>query len=255
MNEDNIEFLMETDWITQEPIDFEHKKYVLLAYFKKVSEILEQNKIYPTFIELSLHLANIQTIIKEKMLLYTDKTFSSCDEELLVKDLLVKQLPEFTKEEDEEFDKIVKFSSSKFFEYFNIIKTYWSMIYETIAVSIKKNKKYMRDGYGYMSYNDKKSNKIYVWEYVIEPIASNSKDYETLVKLIYEGNKKDLSFVQIIENFSTMDEVKRKHGPVFEMKTSQEYPLDETLVPLFKRKLMSYVLQSVRIQTLKKYDA
>ena len=29
--EKNIKFLMDTDWLVQEPIDFEHKKYVLLG--------------------------------------------------------------------------------------------------------------------------------------------------------------------------------------------------------------------------------
>jgi hypothetical protein len=45
-----VKFMMETDWLFQEPIDFEHKKYVLLAYFKKVDDSLMENKIYPTFI-------------------------------------------------------------------------------------------------------------------------------------------------------------------------------------------------------------
>ena len=45
-----------------------------------------------------------------------------------------------------------------------------------------------------------------------------------------------------------------KQTPVFEMKVSDEYPMDETLIPLFKRKLMSYILQTVRLEHIKKYE-
>lgn len=250
-----INFILDTDWVIKDPIDYEHKKYVLLAYFKKVDEILRQDKIYPTFIELSLHLANIQTIIKERSILYTDKIIEHFDEEILLKDLKVKKIENLSKENDEELDKILKLSSSKFFEYFNLVKSYWSVIYETISISLKKNKKNMIDGFGYLTYNEKKTNSIYVWEYSISEMAPKLKEFQTNLKLIYQGNKKSLTFNQIIENFSSFEVGKRKNFPIFEAKTSEEYPLNETLIPLFKRKLLSYVLQSVRVETLRKYEA
>lgn len=246
---------MDTDWLVQEPIDFEHKKYVLLGYFKKIDQLLDQNKLYPTFIELSLHLASLQTLIKEKLVLYTEKNFLNCDEEVLIRDLLVKPIPELSKEEIDEFDKILKFSSKKFFEYFSIVKSYWSVIYETISINVKKNKKNIKNDIGFLTYNDKKNNKIYVWEYVIKKLIPNMEEYDTNVTLIYEGQKKGLTFNQVIENFSTIVESERVSCPVFEVKASGEYPLNETLLPLFKRKLMSYILQSVKLEDIKKYEA
>lgn len=246
---------MDTDWLTKEPIDFEHKKYVLLGYFKKVDQLLDQNKLYPTFIELSLHLASLQTLIKEGLVLYTEKKFLTCDDEVLVRDLLVKPIPQFSNEEKNEFDRIIKFSSTKFFEYFSIVKSYWSVIYETISINVKKNKKNIKNDIGFLTYNDKKNSKIYVWEYQIKKILPNIEEYDTEVKLIYEGEKKGLTFNQVIENFSTISDTDKSTSPVFEVKASSEYPLDETLLPLFKRKLMSYILQSVRLDSVKKYDA
>ena len=43
--ENKVNFTMNTNWLFQEPIDFEHKKYVLLAYLKKIDDIINQNKI------------------------------------------------------------------------------------------------------------------------------------------------------------------------------------------------------------------
>jgi hypothetical protein len=252
--ETKIKFIMDTDWLIQEPIDFEHKKYVLLGYFKKIDKLLDQNKIYPTFIELSLHLASLQTLVKENAILYTNKHFKSFDDEVLMKDLLVKQAPTFSPEEVTEIDSIINYSSSKFFEYFGIVKSYWSIIYDTISVSVKRNKKNMKNGVGYMTYNDKKTGKIYVWEYHISKIVPELNEYNNDLTLIYSGNKKEHTFNKIIEGYSTLSDKEKNDSPVFEMKSSEDYPMDETLIPLFKRKLMSYILQTVRLEHIKKYE-
>jgi hypothetical protein len=252
VEEVNKGFIMDTDWLIQEPIDFEHKKYVLLAYFKKIDQLLDQNKIYPTFIELSLHLASIQTLMKDNVILYTDKVFKSFDDEVLVKDLKAKQVVINNEIEKIEIDKIVKFSSSKFLEYFSIVKSYWSIVYDTISISLKKNKKYLKHGTGYLTYTHKKTNTIYVWEYAMTQFIPEINEYYTEVKLIYEGNKKDLNLNEILDTTSTYPENIRKVCPVFEVKTADDYPIDETLLPLFKRKLMSYIMQSVRLEQLKK---
>jgi len=244
---------MDTDWLINDPIDFEHKKYTLLAYFKKLDKLLDQNKIYPTFIELSLHLASIQTLIKENIILYTDKVFISFDDEVLLKELKAKELPNLLPEEKNEVDKILKYSLPKFLEYFNIIKSYWSLIYDSISVSVKRNKKKLKIGKGYMTFSHKKTNKIYVWEYEIKKYTPELNEYFTEIKLIYEEDKKNLNFNDIIENFSTLPTDLKKTIPIFNMKATDEYPLEETLLPLFRRKLISYILQSVRLETIKNF--
>ena len=58
-----IKFLMDTDWMFEKPIDREHKEYKLLSYFQKMGEKLDNLELYPGFIELSLHLMNLQTFL------------------------------------------------------------------------------------------------------------------------------------------------------------------------------------------------
>src|SRR5574343_381224 len=43
------------NWLTEGLIDFEYKKYILLAYLKKVHETFEAKKLYPVFSELISH--------------------------------------------------------------------------------------------------------------------------------------------------------------------------------------------------------
>ena len=98
---------MNTDWMFEKPIDKEHKEYKLLSYFQKMGEKLDNLELYPSFIELSLHLANVQTLIKDRKIVYTNKRFLSVDDELLVKDLKIKDIPEMDDSEGEEFIKIL----------------------------------------------------------------------------------------------------------------------------------------------------
>ena len=58
-----VDFIMDTDWLFNGILDAEQKQYVLLDYFQKLNKYFDEMKIYPMFIELSLHLGNIQTLI------------------------------------------------------------------------------------------------------------------------------------------------------------------------------------------------
>jgi hypothetical protein len=240
-----IEFLMDTDWLFEDPIDREHKEYKLLSYFQKMGEKLDNMELYPGFIELSLHLANVQTLIREKKLIYTDKKFDSIDDELLVRDLKIKKIPEMSQTENEEFVKILTFTAPRLLEYFNIAKSIWSIVFDTIGINIKKNKKNLQTKKGYFYYNEKKSGNLYLWEYNIKSAAKKSSEEKTLVNLIYSEPKLKLTIPKIINTFSQWNgEDERSSLPVFEMTCSDIFPINETLLPLFKRKLINTIRQS-----------
>jgi hypothetical protein len=133
-----IQFLMNTDWMFERPIDREHKEYRLLSFFQKMGEKLDNLELYPGFIELSLHLMNVQSLIKDKNIVYTDKKFAGIDDELLVKDLKLKQLPDMTEGETKEFIEILNFSAPRIIEYFNIAKSVWTIVFDSIGMKIKK---------------------------------------------------------------------------------------------------------------------
>ena len=69
----NIKFKLDPEWLFNDPVDFEYNKYTILGYLKKCEKSFDAFKIYPDFVELSLHLANLQSLIKENTLLLTNK--------------------------------------------------------------------------------------------------------------------------------------------------------------------------------------
>lgn len=247
-----IEFLMNTDWMFEKPIDREHKEYKLLSYFQKMGEKLDNMELYPGFIELALHLANAQTLIKDKKVLYTNKRFTSIDDELLVKDLKIKDVPEMSKEEYEEFIKILSYTIPRLTEYFNIAKSVWELVFDRVFLTVKKNKENIINDCGYFYFDDKKNKKIIVWEYEKKPAAKNSPESKLIIKSIYNGEKNNLTLAKIITTFSELED--KKKLPVVEMSCSGEFPLEETLIPLFKRKLISYIDQKKIVDYYKKVN-
>ena len=142
-------FIMNTDWLFDGILDAEQKQYVLLDYFQKMNQHLERMEVYPMFIELSLHLGNMQTLLTQNKILYTDRKLTSNDDELVLSDLKVKDIPVLDDEELVEYHKILKNSQPQLYDYFNFAKSIWSIVYDSIEVVVKKNKNNLQSKSGF----------------------------------------------------------------------------------------------------------
>jgi len=198
-----ISFKLNPEWMLKEPLDFEYNKYTLLDYIQKCEKGFDKLEIYPDFVEISLHLANLQSLVKENTLLLTNKKFESCDDEILVKELTPKKPRKLTEEEEEELVKTLKFSNSRLFDAFNVAKSIWNLAYDNIDLYIKKNRKSIATGHGYVFYYNKVDTKLFVWEYEIKKSKEDNGNHKTYLTPIYDGSSEDLLVPDIIETFST----------------------------------------------------
>lgn len=239
-------FIMNTDWLFDGILDAEQKQYVLLDYFQKMNQHLERMEVYPMFIELSLHLGNMQTLLTQNKILYTDRKLTSNDDELVLSDLKVKDIPVLDDEELVEYHKILKNSQPQLYDYFNFAKSIWSIVYDSIEVVVKKNKNNLQSKSGFFSY--KTEEKLYIWQYTTRKVYKTKGQTKTSLKLIFEGQQDNLTISQIISTFSkTYEKNNENTYPVFEVFCSDMFPLEQTLVPIFKRKILSYIHQSEKV--------
>ena len=247
----NFEFIMDTDWLFNGILDAEQKQYVLLDYFQKLNKYFDEMKIYPMFIELSLHLGNIQTLINSDKILYTDKKFTTNDDELLLSDLKVKNIPVLATEEVEEYKKILKNSQPQLTDYFNFAKSLWSVVYEAISIKVRKNKLNIKSKVGFFFYQSDEV--LYIWQYTTKKVYKVENQTKTHLKQIYEGDKGDLTIDEIISKFSKTYETKNENlCPIIEILCSNIFPLEETLLPISKRKIMSYINQNKDTKIIRK---
>lgn len=246
-----ISFKLNPEWMYKEPLDFEYNKYTLLDYLQKCEKGFDKLELYPDFVELSLHLANLQSIVKENTMLSTNKKFESCDDEILVKELVTKKPRQLSKEEENELDKTIKFSGSKLFDAFNTARAIWNTAYDATEIHLKKNKATLVSGLGYVFYHKKDTESLFVWEYEIKRIKSNYQNNKTYSNLIYNGPVDELTMTNILNTFSTWNTTDFYQTlPIFELKCGQELPMEQTLVPIMKRKITTYIFQSTNFEKI-----
>lgn len=247
-------FKLKPDWLLAEPIDFEYNKYTLLDYIQKCEQSFDSFKIYPDFVEISLHLANIQSVHKEKTLLLVDKKFEFCDDEILLKELYPQKLPLLTSEQLLEVQKTLLFSNNKLMDTFNIGKSLWSIVYESISVNSKKNQNNLPKGHGFVYQHTKGNKSFNVWEYSLRKVKKHN-DTRLYMDLIWSGETEGKTINKIISENTTWNEISDvKKLPVFEVTAAQDFPFEETLVPMIKRKVLAYILQSVPKEDLETFD-
>jgi len=240
------QFKLKPDWMLRRPLDFEYNKFILLNYIQKCENGFNNFEVYPDFVELSLHLANIHSIYKDKKVLTTNKKFDSCDDEILLKDLISIETQTFTELEEIELEKTIKYSGEKLYQMFNTAKSIWSIAFDNIEMTIRKNDSNLSSGYGYVFYLKKDTMMLYVWEYYDKRIKKNINNFKLHLNLIYEQPYTDKNIYDIIEENTRFNKNKNyKDFPIFEAKSFGYFPMENTFIPIIKRKLSSYLYQSV----------
>lgn len=241
---------MDTDWMFEKPIDREYKEYKLLSYFQKMGDRLDKLELYPGFIELSLHLMNVQALMRDHKIVYTDKKLTNIDDEIMVKDLKVREIPQMSEEESQEFRKILLYSAPRMMEYFNVVKSVWTIVFDSLDMKIKRNKKNILHPKGYFYFIDHEKTH-HVWEYTIKKETRSNPQQMTNVKLIFSEPVNDLTISKIINNFSSFSGIDKKTGPIFHMTSSGVFPINETLLPMFKRRIAGLISQTKKFEQVR----
>jgi hypothetical protein len=191
-------------------------------------------------------LGNIQTLLTQNKILYVDKKLTSNDDELVLSDLKVKDIPVLDDDEVIEYQKILKNSQPQLYDYFNFAKSIWSIVFDSIDVVVKKNKNNLQSKSGFFSYKTPET--LYIWQYTTKKVYKTKGQTKTSVKLIFKGQPEGLTIPEIISTFSkTYEKNNEVNYPIFEVFCNDVFPLEETLVPIFKRKILSYINQNVKI--------
>jgi hypothetical protein len=94
-------------------------------------------------------------------------------------------------------------------EYFNIAKSVWTIVFDSLDMKVKRNKKNIIHPKGFFYFIDHEKTH-YVWEYVIKKQTKLNPQQMTNVKLIYDQSINDLTISKIIYNFSSFDGIDKK---------------------------------------------
>lgn len=232
---------LDLKWVFKKPIDMEHKGYILLDYISKVDKELNEFRIYPTFQELSIHLANLKSVQDDFKYIELRESPDEIDDEVLMYNILYKKISRYSNEDREEIKIIAREAHRKLKDYFLIAKSIWSIVFDSVLIR-PFNKEFIitseTKNRGYLIFNYK--DESYLYEFTIKKLNNKFDEEKCEFKLIKKN-----SYIIVKE------EVDLSNNLVFVAEFNEDFPLEGCLLSITKRKVMNYIQQSIRILDLK----
>lgn len=249
---------LKTDWLIQDPIDLEHKQYVLLDYISKVNEDFENMKLYPSFQELAIHLANTGRVLDKGEIVSLKREPQEIDDEILLEDLIYNKVKSKNREVINELIDIANYSKDKLTDLFLIGKSIWSILYDSVTIKVVYNQENIKKhktgcGFFYLTYN----NRFLLYQYRIDKIQNTSAENKCYIEKIFESGIFDEnieSLKSIIDTKNTFEGPIKKSVylcPIFKINYEQKFPLEGSILSIAKRKVINYIFQTIRISELK----
>ncbi len=233
------------DWITQGLIDFEYKKYMLLAYLQYTKKQFDEVKLYPTFSELLFHYNNLLQIKENKQILSESfpKKLSKADFEKL------KLTYTSILKDDEmmqEIENVVEFALPKISKSVHEGKQIYDWINENLEiVPVGITPIYFREGYLFLGMNKSQLNntiQIYRYKVTLFEMADTKEMLRGLHLEHYQTQTK--STFQTYENLKINLIKTNKELPnpaTFLMQSSVICSFENSIFPIAKRRLVEYL--------------
>ena len=231
--------MLSKTWLTENHIDFEYKKYVLLGYLQEVKAHFGLNLLYPDFAELMMHYHDLTNLKENSAQL---KSMFPQNMKSLDMEKLSIQYESIIKDDDmmQEMYAIIDFSLPQLAHYLQEGKKIYDFIESHLKIKpigiIPLNK-----DFGYLFVNNSQ-NSTFVYEYTITIFQQADvkyrginctflESYNQAICTTYDKIKSDL-----IKNRSQLP-----NPATFAIESDLTFPLDETLLPIAKRLLVRHV--------------
>ena len=231
--------MLSKNWLTEKHIDFEYKKYVLLAYLKEVSENFEANRLYPSLAELVEHYRQMVSIKENKQ--HLRDTFPQRLQQVSLQNLILTY--EKMIQDDAlmaELESIINFSIPQFLGYLKEGKKIYDFIEEQLVI-YPVGVMPLTNEHGYMFIKNA-STDTKVYEYQITIFQQPDEKYRGIHTTYIKSYSKN--FINTYESIKT-ELVRENHNlpnpATFAIESELKLPLEQTLLPIVKRALVKKI--------------
>jgi hypothetical protein len=226
-------------WFAEGYIDFELKKYTLLAYLQQVSKYFNENKLYPQLADIIFHYNNLVAFRENKKFLqeHFPKKLTGIQMEKL--QVLYQQMVE----DDElmkELEEIINYSTSTMKRTIKSGTEIYEFVEDKLVISpIGLIPLDTNEGYFFLSSGRKN---IRIYYYRLSFFEKHDEKYRSIKTSYIDNLRRSMS--------NTYESIKadliryRNELPnpaVYAVETKLGFPLDETLLPIAKRSLVKYI--------------
>ncbi|HRO48403.1 hypothetical protein [Agriterribacter sp.] len=227
-------------WFAEGYIDFELKKYTLLAYLQEIHKEFTQNKLYPQLSDIIFHHNNILHFKHNKEMLQEQfpKRFTGVNidklqllyEKIVEDDEMMKELEDIIAYAVNLMNSTIK-SGAEIYEFVED-----KLNIAPVGIIPLEN----REGYFFLCNGS--HHQTYVYQYRLSIFEKHDEKYRSIKTSFIAQWKRNI--VHTFEHIKTELIRSRKDLPnpaVYCIETGLSFPLEETLLPVAKRSLVKYI--------------
>ena len=229
--------MLSPHWITEKHIDFEYKKYMLMAWLQEVDAQFEQIRLYPPLAELIDHYRNAKALKENKQNLS-----DSFPQRLQGFDLdKFKVMYDKITEDDhlmEEIESILDFSLPRFAHYLEEGKKIYELVEKETNIQPIGLVPLHSDS-GYLFLKGGKSANTEVYEYEVSIFEQPEDKYRALhTSYITTYTSSFINTYVSIKTDLIRSNNRLPNPAVYAVETEMTIPFSETFLPVAKRLLM-----------------
>lgn len=227
-------------WFADGYIDFELKKYTLLAYLQEIDRCFNENKLYPQLSDIIFHYNNLVAFRENKRFLqeHFPKKFTGIQLERL--ELLYEQMID-DDELMQQLEEIINYASEKMKHTINSGAEIYEFVEDKLVIfPIGLLPLDHHEGYFFLS--EGKTRETRVYQYRLSIFEKHDEKYRSIKTEHIETRERNVA--NSYENIKAELIRKKTDLPnpaVYSIETPLSYPIDETLLPIAKRSLVRYI--------------
>lgn len=226
-------------WFAEGYIDFELKKYTLLAYLQQVNKYFNENKLYPQLADVIFHYNNLVAFRENKKYLqeHFPKKFTGVQLEKL--QLLYEQMIE-DDELMQELEDIINFSAQTMKRTINNGTEIYEFVEEKLVISpIGIIPLDTHEGYFFLSGHKKMT---HVYQYRLSIFEKHDEKYRSIRTTYIDRWHRGIAHTyEHIKSQLIRYRAELPNPAVYSIETDLSFPVDETLLPVAKRSLVKYI--------------
>ncbi|MBS9524686.1 hypothetical protein KIH41_15565 [Litoribacter ruber] len=228
------------NWFAEGLVDFEYKKYLLLAYLQHAKKEFDHVKLYPVLGDLIKQHQTLSAFQKQKSnlnnafpkkLTGTDISKLKLNYEKLVEDGEMMQ----------ELEQIIEFAIPKLKSHIESGKDIYNFIEQHLEIeSVGLTPIYQREGYVLLT--QEKDSQIYIYRYEVSLFQySMDKFRSILLKFVKRVNRSLVNTIEQIKLDLARTYQELPNPATWRIHSRHQVPLDESLIPISKRLLLQHI--------------
>lgn len=234
---------MKENWLTDGLVDFEYKRYIILAYLTHVRACFGRVELYPFLSDLVAHYTNLKTLKENKSLISDAFPRELSQESLLKLEMTYKNLIE----DDalmRELESIISFAIPEFKSSLDEGAQVYEYVESNCEISpVGLTSLYANEGYLFISQPPQKDTDVYRYQITIFDHSNESSrglhmQYLRTTRRSISNSYENIK-LQLMREFSELP-----NPSVYLILSKLRFPYSQTLVPVAKRLLIKQIAKS-----------